>query len=72
MSILWKTLIILSIVLSVGYGAWDIYMASTQSTVVLEKYIVDPIDSTLLIPVFDHLAEKQTNIYTKSEQIGSE
>lgn len=72
MGTLWKVLIFSAIILSAGYGVWDIYMASNFSTEELEKYAVEPIESSLYIPVFDHLSEKQINIYTKSKDIGTE
>jgi hypothetical protein len=71
MSFLWKTLIILAIFMSLAYGVWDIYIATTFSTEELEKYAVDPIQPNLYIPVFDHLSDKESNIYTKSKDIGS-
>ncbi|MBP9758581.1 hypothetical protein KBD45_02710 [Candidatus Dojkabacteria bacterium] len=71
MAFLWKILIILAILLSAAYGVWDIYLAKTTATVELEKYVVDKIEATLFIPVFNHLAEKEGTIYTKSEKIGA-
>lgn len=70
MAYLWKTLIILAIVLSAAYGVWDIYVAKTTATVELLKYEVDPIEPLFLVSVFNHLAEKEDIIYTRSEEIG--
>lgn len=72
MALIWKTLIILAIFLSIAYGAWDIYLAKTTATVELEKYAVDKIEPLLFIPVLDHLAEKEGAIFTKSEEIGAD